>query len=243
MEDQKLFDELNRGNWKEVVYDSCTEDWQKHWFLDGKVAKVINSEDGMLFEAGDTFLEESHHGVLWSEEVFEGDLKIEYEFTRMDNETRCVNILYIQAQGIGEAPYTEDVKEWSDLREIPLMRWYFEKMHTYHVSYAAFENNDEVTPGYIRCRRYMGGPLDGTDVLPDYEPGDFFAYGVPHQITLIKKDQTLYFHIKNPEREKLCVWMNDLFPPITKGRIGLRQMFTRISNYKDIRISVPAKEA
>ncbi len=237
MGDRQEFERLREGHWREVFQDGGTGDWREKWFLDGRVARVTNGEGGMLFEAGDTFLEESHHGVLWTDREFGGDLKMEYEFTRMDREKRCVNILYIQARGSGEAPYGQDVKEWRRLREVPLMRWYYEGMNTYHISYAAFDHDRDGAPGYIRCRRYMAGPLEGTEIAPDYDPEDFFASGVPHKITLIKKGQVLYFHISNGEKEKLCRWVNDRFPPIHWGRIGLRQMFTRRSLYRNIRIS------
>ena len=79
--------------------------------------------------------------VLWTEDEFQGDVKIEYEYTRLDNETNCVNILYIQASGSGEAPYHEDITQWYQLAacRVLAMRMYFDHMHTYHISYAAFQ--------------------------------------------------------------------------------------------------------
>jgi hypothetical protein len=116
------------------------------------------------------------------------------------------------------------------------MSLYFEKMYTYHISYAAFPNGDNIEPGYIRARRYMGGPLDGTEIKPEYDPEDFFNPNEVHHMTLIKKDQHLFLHISNDKKEKLCYWNNQEFPPISEGRVGLRQMFTRKSRYANIQI-------
>ena len=230
------FRNLKAQGWKLAMHDPCTGNWQDHWDLDGRVARVVNSPVGMLFEAGPQYLNEDHHGVLWTKESYSGDMMISFDYTRMDHATKCVNILYIQAQGAEERGYDRDIKLWSNERLTPRMSHYFEKMHTYHVSFAAFENTEEITPGYIRARRYNGGTLTGTDILPDYEPDDFFEYNVPHHMCLIKRDQKIYLYISNGNKEKLCFWDNSDGYPIESGYFGIRHMFTRSAIYKDIRI-------
>jgi hypothetical protein len=194
----------------------------------------------MEFFAGPTFGKDADHAVLWTRQSFSGDVRIDYDFTRLDNEDRCVNILYIEATGSGEGPYAKDIAEWAHLRQVPAMREYFGHMFTYHVSYAAFGNTDEVTPGYIRARRYMAGDLDGTELEPDYDPAGFFAQGVPHRMTAIKSGDHIYLRITNDDRDLICHWHNTRIPPITEGRVGLRHMFTRAARYRDIRISTAA---
>ncbi len=235
--DTDQFNALLQKKWKEVFFDSGCDDWRKLWFLDGKKAVITNTEKGMDFHAGPTFLDDACHAVLWTKEAFTGDLKIKYEFTRLDREYRCVNILYLQATGSGEGPYAKDISQWNHLREIPAMREYFGHMFAYHISYAAFSNTDNIEPGYIRARRYMAGELDGTGLEPDYDPTDFFDYDVPHAMTIIKTGDHVYFQITNGQKELLCHWHNTKFPPIQEGRIGLRHMFTRASRYRNFSIS------
>lgn len=235
---QQNYELLVETDWKEVLFDTCTKDWRKLWFLDGKKAVIEHSEIGMDYYAGKTFMDDSCHAVLWTKASYEGDMKIEFEYTRLDRENRCVNILYVQATGMGVEPYEKDISKWNDLREVPAMSQYFDHMHTYHISYAAFNNEDSIDPGYIRARRYMASGLDGTALTPDYEPEDFFQYGVPHKMTVIKSGDHLYLHIDNGTKTKLCHWHNTGFPCITEGRIGLRHMFTRGARYKDFRISI-----
>lgn len=230
------YQELLHKQWKEVFYDSGKDDYKKHWFKDGLVALIINDENGMTFKAGPMFDNDAHHDVLWTKEIFEGDLKIEYDFTRLDKEARCVNIIYIQASGMGQLPYYEDIAEWKELRSVPAMDKYYSKMHTYHISYAAFTNDNKITPGYIRARRYMADKLEGTEIKPDYSPEGFFEPGVKHHFTIIKKGQELFMHISNNVNKKLCYWNNRELKPINKGRIGLRQMATRQSRYENIKI-------
>lgn len=237
------FDALSGRNWKEVFFDSGTEDWRKNWFLDGKKAVITHSDKGMDFHAGPTFKDDSCHAVLWTKESFTGDLKIEFEFARLDREHRCVNILYLQATGSGDGPYTKDLSRWNHLREVPAMKEYFGHMFAYHVSYAAFTNTDRIEPGYIRARRYMAGELAGTEIEPDYDPAGFFDYGVPHTMTVIKSGDHIYLKVVNERRELLCYWHNSEFPSITEGRIGLRHMFTRASRYRNFRISIDAEGA
>ncbi len=232
------FKTLLQENWNEVFYDTCTQSWEKLWFLDGKKAVIVHSDKGMDFYAGKTFKDDSCQAVLWTKESFEGDIKIEFNYTRLDRENRCVNILYVQATGMGEGPYDKDISKWNKLREIPAMSQYFDRMHTYHISYAAFNHDEASHAGYIRARRYMASGLEGTALTPDYEPDDFFAYGVPHKMTVIKSGDNLYFHMYNGLKTKLCHWHNTEFPGITEGRIGLRHMFTRAARYSDVRISL-----
>ena len=242
MEEQR-FTELLEAQWQEAFFDPCTGNWKDNWRLDGQTARVFNSERGMDFHAGPDAFEDASHAVLWTLDSFEGDVKIEYEYTRLDAATRFVTILFIQATGSGKGVYDEDIMEWAELRDVPAMRTYFNHINTYHISYAAFDNqNDDPEEDYIRARRYMpetGKGLEGTDLLPDaYTRTGFFETGVPHKITVIKSGDRLYMRIAGPEQTRLCYWDTAPFPPITEGRIGLRHMCTRAARYRNFRVSV-----
>ena len=208
------------------------------WFLDGQQATVENSPQGLELSAGPEFKNDAHHMVLWTRQSFTGDLKIDFEYTRLDAETRCVNILYVQATGSGVGPYTTDIAQWSKLRTVPAMQMYFNHMHTYHISYAAYPN-DQTTEDYIRARRYLpeADGLRGTDLAPDYFQTGLFQTGVPHKITVIKRGQELFMHIRNAQKQLLCHWKNESLPPIVGGRIGLRHMYTRSARYREFRVS------
>jgi len=238
-EEKKTFENALEENWQEVFYDSCTSDWTKQWFLDGEIASVSNTKKGMQLTAGPKFLNDAHHMVLWTKESFKGDLKIEYDFTRLDFESRCVNILYIQATGSGKGPYKKDIAEWNTLREVPAMRMYFDHMNAYHISYAAFPNSGDDREQYIRARRYMPNKtgLKGSDLKPDYYPKGLFAPGVPHKITVIKTERNIYMRIANSEQTYYFHFTNPDLPVIEEGRIGLRLMFTRSSRFANFKIS------
>jgi hypothetical protein len=239
-DDSVLFDAAASGSWQEVFVDPGTGDWKEKWFLDGEIGAVETSTNGMQLTAGPQFGNDAHHMVLWTKESFTGDLKIEFETTRLDFETRCVNILYIQATGSGEVPYAKDIAEWNELRRIPAMKMYFNHMNTVHLSFAAFPNTREDSQQYIRGRRYMpeaGKGLQGTDYTPDYFPNGLFAPGEKQHVTVIKQGSELFMRIKTPEQVYFCHMTNTNFPPVTEGRIGLRHMYTRSALYKNIRIS------
>ncbi len=183
------------------------------------------------------------HAVLWTKQSFEDDVKIEYEYTRLDSSLAvAVNILYIQATGSGEGPFEADIRRWADQRTVPAMRMYFDHMHTYAISYAAFgKAKDHPDNDYIRARRYLpeASGLDGTALEPLYTRTGLFKTGVPHRITVIKRGRTLTMDIRGPNKTLLCRWENTVLPPITEGRIGLRHMATRGARYRDFRISTP----
>ena len=234
-------------NWQVVFSDPCqgdSDDWKEHWFLDGKVGTVVVGKDGMTLTAGPEFKNDAHHMVLWTKESFRGDLKIEYDYTRLDDETRCVNILYIQATGSGKEPYAKDISLWKGLRDVPSMRSYFNNMHLYHISYAAFPNSGNERPAYIRGRRYVPDSkgLKGTDLKPDYYPEGLFATGIKHHITVIKRDRDLLMRVENPNQVAYFQLANRTLPIVTEGRIGLRHMFTRSARYQNFRVSTPRSE-
>lgn len=53
-------------NWKEVLIDSGKDDWRQHWFLDGEKATLQNTDEGLIFSAGNTEWEPASHAVLWT---------------------------------------------------------------------------------------------------------------------------------------------------------------------------------
>jgi parallel beta-helix repeat protein len=239
----RRFTKLMEAEWKEVFHDPCTQDWKKNWILDGEKATITNSKTGMTFTAGPKAFNDAHHAVLWTRQDFKGDLKIEYEYTRLDKEIRMVTILYIQAAGSGKPGFEKDISTWAEKRTVPSMKTYFNNMNTYHISYAAFGTKNTV-PGrdYIRGRRYMCKGLKGTELDNEYKNTGFFAPGIPHKITIIKRDRDIYMHIKNDQKEMLCHFVNSRFPPITKGKIGLRHMYTRGARYRNFKVSALAED-
>lgn len=237
---EEAFKTANARSWQPVFFDPGTGDWTERWFLDGKVGTVENAPEGMTLRSGPEAMNDAHHMVLWSKESFAGDLRIEFDYTRLDDETKWVNILFIQATGSGAGPYAKDISTWQDRREVPAMSTYFNHMHTYHVSYAAFPNDEDET-AYIRARRYMpeSKGLNGTDLVPDYFPAGLFAKGVPHHITVIKQDRDIFVRVRNAEQDYYCHFSNVDLPVVAEGRVGLRQMFTRASRYANFRVSAP----
>jgi parallel beta-helix repeat protein len=240
---QKRFVELMEADWKEVLHDPCTQDWRKNWTLDGVKAAITNSKDGMDFTAGPKAFNDAHHAVLWTKQDFKGDVKIEYEYTRTDKEIKMVNIIYLQATGSGKPGFDKDISAWAKKRIVPAMKTYFNNMNTYHISYAAFGTKNTI-PGkdYIRGRRYMCKGLKGTELDNEYENTGLFAPGIPHKITIIKRERNIYMHIQSGKKEMLCHLINSKFPPITEGKIGLRHMYTRGARYKNFKVSVLAED-
>lgn len=222
------------SRWQNVFEDAGTGDWRQHWFLDGEIGTVKNTPQGMELRSGPEVGNDAHHMVLWTQASFAGDVRIEYDFTRLDSSKDGVNIIYLQGTGSGQGPYHEDITRWSELRRIPSMRHYFDHLNTYHISYSVGYPGSE----YTRARRYLpeAKGLEGTAILPDYGRTDLFQPGVLHRMTIIKRGQSLFMRVATDERAEYFAWHNTRLPPITSGRIGFRQMFTKAGRYANIRI-------
>jgi hypothetical protein len=223
-----------------LMSDDGAGDWHQGWWLDGEVATVKNTQEGMELRAGAEIGNQAHHMVLWTNQTFGGDVRMDYDFTRLDEAKENVNILYLFATGMGEAPYETDIKAWRELRTEPRMASYFNKMNTYHVSYAAYDqDNSDPTNDYVRARRYrpdLKRGLEGTALMPDYDHTGMFATGVPHHITVIRRGDDLFFYVSNAERSRLFHWSTAQALPIESGYIGLRQMWGRSARYAKVKI-------
>ena len=238
--DKKAFQEAAQLNWKPVFEDDFKSAWQKKWLLDGEKAALKNTNKGLLFKAGTVAESDADHAVLWTKESFEGDLRVEFDFTKQDDATKFVNILYLFARGSGKEPYATDISKWSDLRTVPAMKTYFEHMNAFHMSFSAFENdNTNPNADYIRARYYLperGKGLTGTDLKPDFLKTGLFKTGVKHHIVVIRRGDDLFMQIKNAEKEYLCHWKTNVFPTLNSGRIGLRLMGSRVSEFGNFKV-------
>lgn len=231
-------DSETNQDWNLVFKDNCTRDWTKQWTLDGLVATVENSKAGMHFKAGPEAYNDAHHTVLWTKDSYAGDIKIEFDYTKTDNENRFVNILYIQATGDGEGVHEEDILKWKAKREVPAMREYFENMNVFHISFAAFGNKGDGLH-YVRARRYPkpnGKPFNSIVVNPSYDMQGLFETGTTYQITAVKTSEKLSFKMEHQGKTEYFEWDITNVKPITEGRIGIRHMYTRSAIYKNFKI-------
>jgi hypothetical protein len=240
-EERKRFEALDKLDWNESMADDFKKTWKNNWFLDGQKAKLTNTKKGLLYKAGATPASDADHTVLWTNKTFEGSIRIEFDFTRKDLATKFVNIIYLLAEGSGEGESDKDISKWNHLRTVPAMKNYFEHMHAYHISFAAFENDNTIaTEDYIRARRYMperGKGLKGTELLPEYLRTGFFSTDVPHHIVIIKNEKDIFMKVKNVEKEKIFHWEATQFPALNSGRIGLRLMGSRVSEFGNFKVS------
>lgn len=229
-----IFEDLQAKAWAQVFTDSCTVKWQDKWFLDGQKAKVSTDREAMKIDTANGY------AVLWTKQSFQGDLRIEYDFKRLDENEAGVNIIYIQATGDGQNGYAEDITKWSDRRTKAAMKDYYNNMHTYHISYAAFGNK----PGtgkkdYVRGRRYLplkGKGLKGTQLSGEYTGTKLFKDKKWIHITIIKQAKNIWMEFKHPDKTLLCHFQNNDKPAVNRGRIGLRLMPKRKSQFKNFRI-------
>ncbi len=241
--DEDNFKELSESpDWKLRFSDPCTKNWQSNWFLDGQLATIRHSEKGMDFSAGPVNRDDAHHAVLWTKESFKGDIKIEYNYTRTDSQLVNVNILYIQATGIGRDSFETDISKWNEFRKVPTMSKYYNYMKTIHISYAAFNMvNDDPDADYIRIRQYpVTEEISFADMeIPPahYETG-LFLPGVTYKMTWIKTKTKLYLTVEGEDVLKKYSWNLNKPESITEGRIGLRHMYTRSANYSDFKVYV-----
>ena len=58
-----------KENWELVFEDDCTKDWTTKWTLDGLIATVENSKEGMHFKAGPEYKNDAHHARFMDKRI------------------------------------------------------------------------------------------------------------------------------------------------------------------------------
>jgi hypothetical protein len=229
---------------KVLFEDSMKNDWKKNWFLDGEKATLEHRADGLYFSGGTVTKSEdlenyhAHHAVLWTKQVFEGDLRISYQMTRIDSSNYGTTLLYVQAQGVGIEPYKQDISLWNELRKIPAMNLYFENMDLISIS---FREN-------LRCKRYPWKDSNGEwypkrgliEPMVDY---DGILPGKTYNVEVLKRKTSVTLHLYDSKTKELLTdftWDITKVPegldPIQKGRVGLRHMSTKQFIYKNFKV-------
>ncbi len=227
--------------WRLAFQDDGCGAWEQNWFLEGAMAWVTNGTDGMTFSAGPVPNENTSHAVLWTRQGFKGDVKVEYDYTRIDDhlDVGAVNILYIQATGLGSEEWPTDIFLSTEKRGEPWMKSYFLHMNALHISYSC---SGPDRADYVSARRYPAKDTASfqteTQILPVYEDIHLFEPGKTYHIVAVKQGSQLSFSAECDGQVNRFEWDTSAFPPVTEGRIGFRHMWTRCSRYRNIKVFV-----
>lgn len=227
------------SRWNQEFSFNGESEWNQSWFLEGDRGSVICDNHGMLFSAGPTVRDHADHAVLWTKQEFTGDIRIEYDYTRVDSleGSPTVNILYLQATGLGTEDSPKDISLSKDKRTVPFMKSYFLNMDLVHISYAA---SGEPRSHYVSARRYPTKTQKefqkSTQVYPIYEDIYLFKPGEKCHIVAEKIGNKLTFTAERDGKIDKFEWSLDKFAPVNYGRVGLRHMFGRVSRYQNIKI-------
>lgn len=228
----------NQYTWQLELEDSGSGNWTQNWFLDGEEARIDNTDEGMVFAAGPK-QEDSSHAVLWTKQRFQGCMRVQFTMTRLDTINRFVNILYFQANGIGTKEAPKDIHSWREDRKIPYMATYFQKMDLLHMSYAAFDNAQDLDEDYIRIRRYpvtKERSFDQIEVEPTIFNTNFFKPNQACEMEVIKSNTDIAIRITGENKELYHHWDISSVDPVTEGPLGIRHMHQKITRYQDIKV-------
>lgn len=228
-----------KSEWKQEFSFNGDSEWSESWFLEGERASITCDSDGMLFSAGPTVGDHADHAVLWTKQEFSGDVRVEYDYSRVDSleDSPTVNILYLQATGLGTENNPEDIYLSRDKRTVPFMKSYFLNMDLVHISYAA---SGEPRSNYVSARRYptkiQKEFQKSTQVYPIYEDIFLFKPGEEYHIVAEKIGNRLTFTAEREGKIDRFEWSLDKFSPVDYGRVGIRHMYGRVSRYQNIKI-------
>ena len=227
--------------WDLAFSDDGRGDWSGRWFLEGDLAVVERTGRGLELASGPTPEDPGSHTVLWTRQSFSGDLRIEFDFTRLDTMTEATSVIviYLLATGTGTDDSPRDIALSSSRRGVPWMRSYFLDMNLLHISYAA---TGPARSHYVAARRYPAASVEDFDqstlIPPVYEGVMLFEPGDTYHITVIKEGDRLSFTAETEGQGRTFSWDTSTHAPVLEGRVGFRQMGARRSRYENISIHV-----
>lgn len=228
--------------------DPMAANWQENWFLDGENALLEHRDGGLAFiteykvnKNVDRAGFDAQHAVLWTRQEFEGDLRITYTYKKLPG-CSWQKLIYVQAQGIGEEPYVEDISAWKDLRKVSVMSEYFNHMNLIGLSL----RNE------VRCRRYPWSDVKrnvqlNNEFLPRAQC-EKMPEGHEYNVVVEKRKKSIWLRITDAETGEVAVdhtWdltdkkvLKNRNPEyIEKGRIGLRHMGGFRAVYRDFKVT------
>jgi len=232
---------------KVLFEDSMTENWRDSWFLDGQNATLEHRDSGLAFlttaskidKRVDRAAFDAQHAVLWTRQSFEGDLRITYKFTKLPG-CSWQKLIYVQARGIGEPPFVEDIEAWKDLRKVAVMSDYFN-----HMDLIALSLRDQ-----IRCKRYPWHDREGKDLESEFKPrAENKGMEIGHELAVLvekrkaaimlritdtKTGEAVVDHTWDLADERILEKRDPKF--IREGRIGIRQMGGHKILLRDFRV-------
>ena len=227
--------------------DSMAQDWQANWFLDGENAVLEHRDGGLAFITESSKVDkrvdraafDAQHAVLWTRESFEGDIRITYKYTKLPG-CSWQKLIYVQAQGVGEGPFIEDIYAWKDRREVAVMSAYFNYMDLIGLSLR----------NQIRCKRYPWNDMDGNGLKTEFKPrAQNKGMPIGHEldvlvekrkksillrITDIETGETVVDHTWDLTDERILEQRDPKY--IETGRIGIRQMGGHKINMRDFKV-------
>jgi len=226
----------SKATGKVLFVDPMTENWQKNWFLDGKNAVLEHRDGGLAFLTAASKVDkrvdraafDAQHAVLWTRQEFKGDIRISYTYTKLPG-CSWQKLIYVQAQGIGEKPYVEDIHTWRDLRAVARMDKYFNYMNLIGLS----------VRGEVRCKRYPWKDVTrNINLESEFRPRaeiKEMPIGREYHVVVEKRKKSVMLHITDAKTgedsvehtwdltdEKVLKNRDPKF--VEKGRIGIRQM-------------------
>jgi hypothetical protein len=224
-----------------------TDNWQANWFLDGKNAVLEHRDGGLSFittaskvdKRVDRAAFDAQHAVLWTKKEFEGDVRISYDFSKLPDSS-WQKLIYIQARGIGEERYVEDIYAWRDLREVARMDKYYKFMDLISLSLRS----------EIRCKRYPIVDMENNRLECEFMPraeNKGMAEGREYHCLVEKRRASILLRIKDVRTGEHVVdhtWdltdqtiLENRDPKfVGKGRIGLRLMGGHKINFRDFTV-------
>lgn len=239
--------DMNKDSANVLFEDPMAKDWQENWFLDGKRATLEHRDGGLAFittaskvdKRVDRAAFDAQHAVLWTRQEFEGAIRISYTFTKLPG-CSWQKLIYVQARGIGEKPYVEDIYAWRDRRKVAVMSQYFNYMNL-----IALSLRDE-----IRCKRYPWNDMAGNKLESEFLPraeNKGMPEGREFHCVIEKRKKSILLRIKDVKTGEYAVddtWdltdrnvlENREQTFVEKGRIGLRHMGGHKVLYKNFKV-------
>lgn len=213
-----------------LVYENkfASEEDIENFVLEGQ-ANIEFTDEGMkMSNALDPSLGQQANYVLWCEQDFHSDIRIDWEFKPLSDEGLCM--LFFAAQGRKGNDIFDNVLS---PRTGIYSQYHSGDINTFHISYYRRKEEDERAFHTCNLRKSYGFHLVSIagDPIPDYYPEmDFF------RMSVLKQKEHVRFFINEMEVLHYIDDGETAGPLLGGGKIGFRALAPTIALYRNLKV-------
>jgi hypothetical protein len=219
--------------------------WSTNWVLhkDPKLgASLTPIANGIILKAApistDSSVYQRSSIAIWNKNLWTGDFRVEFDFTRLDNTTKTTGngigaMLYWHVVGKGDAAHPASIAQWPS--KAANEKTYIRYSRGYRVTWSNFNTQSPQNSHEIRLRRFAFTTNYPVQIGGDSPAKFFFEKDKKYHMILERSGSTFKVIVGTESH----TWNESVITLYNDGYFGIRHQPGRWGRYENFSITVP----